>query len=108
MLDLLTDAAGIAGLALSLWLALSQWWRAREAFRVRVIDYADFGESVRFLLYVENLSRSPLVILSVAYLETICELEPKKIRGTPPAWNSAVSARFPVHIPLRDAGLFYT
>lgn len=108
MLDLSVDVAGVAGLVLSLWLALSNWWRSRESFRVRVVDYADFGGTVRFLLYVENLSRSPLVVLNVVYLGTTCELEPRKIRGTPPSWDSAVSPRFPVHISPRDAGLFYT
>ena len=38
---------------------------------------------------------------------TPCELEPKKVRGTPPAWNSVVSVRFPIRIHPRDAELSY-
>lgn len=107
MLDFVVGAAGVAGFFLSLWLAVSQWWTAREAFRLSVIDYAVHGEVTLFLIVVENLSRSPLVVLSLTYLGTICEIEPKRVRGRPPEWNSAVSARFPIHIPPRDAGLFY-
>ena len=38
---------------------------------------------------------------------TPCELEPKKVRGTPPAWNSVVSVHFPIRIHPRDAELSY-
>lgn len=55
MLDLLTDAAGIAGLALSLWLALSQWWRAREAFRVRALDGLTARQLLLALRFIRGL-----------------------------------------------------
>ena len=43
------DLAGVLGLALSLFIAISGAIKARENYSVRVIDYADFGGTTRFL-----------------------------------------------------------
>lgn len=109
MFDLSTavDFAGVAGFVLALWLAFYGWTRKREHYAISVLDYADFGLSTRFLLSIQNNSEAPLVISEVKYLGTVCELEPKKIRGDPEAWNGATTPRFPVRVRPHDVELVY-
>lgn len=101
------DLAGVLGLALSLFIAISGAIKARENYIVRVIDYADFGGTTRFLISISNNSRTPLVITEISYQGTICELEPKKVRGNPEAWNGATTPRFPLCIPAGGAQFAY-
>lgn len=106
--SVLADIAGCVGCALSLFLALSKWVNSRENFTISVIDYADFGGSTRFLLSIENKSHAPLTICKISFCGTDCELEPKKIRGDPNAWNGATTARFPLRVQPHDAAFVYT
>ena len=106
-ISVLADIAGCLGLALSICIALSNWLSARERFDIKILDYSDSGGTTRFLIAIYNRSRSPLTICHISFCGTICELEPKKVRGTPPAWNSVASVRFPIRIHPRDAELSY-
>ena len=104
---ILSNIAGCLGFLLSLYLAFRSWIEKRINFKISVLDYNDYSESVRFLLAIENHSKSPLVISSISAFETVCELEPKRIRGNPTAWNGAISARLPIRVPARDTEIFY-
>lgn len=103
----LVDAVGVAGFILSLWLAFYGWAIKRERYTISVLDYADFGASTRFFLAIQNDSENPLVIREVKYLETVCELDPKKIRGEPESWNGATTPRFPVRVRPHDVEMVY-
>lgn len=105
--DFLADLAGLLGFLLSLGLSVRTWLSRRTAFDVEVLDYNDNRESARFLLAVKNRSESPLVISAISAFGTTCELEPKKIRNDPTAWNGAVSARLPIRVRARDIEIFY-
>lgn len=107
MFSVLADIAGSLGLVLSICIMVSQWLQNRENFKISVLDYSDAMSSVRFLIAVENHSRTALVVTSVSAFGTDCELEPKRIRGNPEAWNGVASVRFPVRVPARDAEIFY-
>ena len=105
--DFLVDLAGIAGFVLSVVLAFLSLIRSRESYGVTVIDYADFGPSTRFLISFSNRSANPLVITQLRFCGTICELEPKMIRGEPNTWNGVTTPRFPVCVPAHEAAFAY-
>lgn len=105
--NVLSNIAGCLGFLLSLYLAFRAWMSGRTKFDLTVLDYNNRYESVRFFLMVKNNSSSPLVISSISAFGTTCELEPKKIRGDPTAWNGVVSARFPVRVRAHDIEMFY-
>lgn len=107
LFSLLADAAGVIALLLSVGTIVCHALRGRAAFDVDVIDYADFGASTRFLLAIRNRSYQPLVITSMVYNATLCELEPKMIRGCPDQWNFRATSRFPLCIPPRSASADY-
>lgn len=107
LFNLLADIAGFFGFVLSVYMVISQWIQNRESFKISVLDYNDAMTSIRFLMAVENHSRSALVITSISAFETDCELEPKMIRGNPESWNGATSVRLPVRVQARDAQIFY-
>ena len=107
IIDLLVDLAGIAGFILSVILAFFSFIRSRECYRISVIDFADFGPSTRFLISFSNRSASPLVITEICFCGTICELEPKKIRGEPGAWNGVTTPAFPICVPAHEAAFAY-
>ena len=97
------DIAGVLGFALSLWLACLGWLQKRERFEIQVLDYADFGDSTRFYLSIQNNSAQPLIIQNIKYHETSCELLPKKIRGEPGTWSAVMTRRFPIRVRPHDA-----
>lgn len=105
--DFLSKLVGAAGFGLSLFLAISGFLKNRQSFDVSVIDYRDFGKATTFFLSIVNKSQSPLVITEVTYLGTVCELEPKRIRNDPQAWNGVTTPRFPICIPARSAQCVY-
>lgn len=105
--EMLSSIAGCLGFLLSLYLAFNSWYKNRLSFNISVLDYNNFGNSVRFLMLVENRSKCPLVVSAITAFETTCELEPKLIRGNPTAWNGAVSARLPIRVRARDIEIFY-
>ena len=107
MFSVLANIAGFLGFVLSVYIVISQWIQNRENFKISVLDYSDAMNSIRFLIAVENHSRSTLVITSISAFGTNCELEPKMIRGNPEAWNGATSVRLPVRVQARDAEIFY-
>lgn len=101
------DISGILALLLSISIIIANYIKSRTIFDLTIVDYADFGGTTRFLLLVKNKSSNPLTISKIIFDETVCELEPKKIRGIPGTWNGVTTPRFPVRIPPRDADLFY-
>ena len=103
MLDKIVDIAGVSGFILALWLAFYGWVSKRERYAVSVLDYADFGQSTRFFLVIQNNSDRPLVIREVTFQGTVCELLPKKIRGDPESWNGETTHRFPIRVRPHDA-----
>lgn len=107
IVEILSNIAGCLGFVLSLCLVFNEWFNRRTKFDISVLDYNNHAQSVRFLLSVKNKSNAPLVISSISAFETICELEPKRIRNEPGSWNAAVSARFPVRVHSRDIENFY-
>ena len=107
LFGVLANIAGFLGFVLSVYIMVSQWFQNRENFKISVLDYNDAMTSVRFLIAVENHSRTALVITSISAFGTDCELEPKMIRGKPEAWNGATSVRLPVRVQARDAEIFY-
>lgn len=102
-MNIVTAVISAAGFLLSVFNFIYLIRSNRERFVISVVDYADFGPSVRFLLCIRNMSARPLAITSVVYLETVCELDPKKIRGDPTAWNGATTPRFPLCVPACGA-----
>ena len=109
LIDFLTDLAGIAGLCLSIFLAVSDFLRNRLNFEFSVLDYRDikaFGVT-QFFVSISNKSKTPLVITEFVYHGTTCELEPKKIRGEPNSWNGVTTPRFPLCIPSYSAQFVY-
>ena len=107
LFSLLADAAGVIAFILSVGTIVCHVLRNRIAFDVDVIDYADFGSSTRFLLSIRNRSFHPLVITSIVYNATTCELEPKMIRGRPEQWNFRSTSRLPLCIQPRSASADY-
>lgn len=101
------DIAGFLGFLVSTGILIFESIKSRMRFLLKVIDYNDSGPSTRFLISITNLSRSPLSIESVVFHGTTCELQPKKIRGNPEAWNGVTTNRFPVRVPPRDIEFVY-
>lgn len=105
--DLLSKLAGVAGLCLSLFLAVSEHFKNRQNFELSVLDYTEVRYVTQFFVSIVNKSKTPLVITEISFHGTPCELEPKKIRGEPGDWNSVTTPRFPLHIPANSAQFFY-
>ncbi len=107
IIDILSKLAGVAGLLLSLFLAISGFIKNRTIFELSVLDYTRIGTISQFFVSIVNKSNAPLVITEIVFHGTVCELEPKKIRNDPDAWNGVTTPRFPLCIPARSAQFAY-
>ena len=107
IIDLLSKLAGVAGLCLSLFLAISGFLKNRTVFEFSVLDYTQVRYVSQFFVSIVNKSYAPLVITEVVFHGTVCELEPKMIRNDPDAWNGVTTPRFPLCIPPRSAQCVY-
>ena len=108
--DLLSNLAGVAGLCLSLFLAVSEFLKDRQKFEFSVLDYTDVRyvrDVTQFFVSIVNKSSAPLVITEVAFHGTICELEPKEVRSGSPARAAGTTPRFPLCVPARSAQFVY-
>lgn len=97
-----------ASLLLSLFILIKDHVQSKENYRIDVIDHAMRTSTImQLLVVITNYSDNPLTIVSVKCGESICELEPKMIHGTPGKTNFAVSPRFPVCIPAHGCKYVY-
>lgn len=106
-IEILSDCAGIAGLLLSIALAIREFLRARMCFDFLVLDYVVVRNVTQFFVSIANKSKTPLVITEILFHDVSCELEPKKIRGEPGQWNAVTTPRFPLSVPGQDAKFMY-
>lgn len=78
-----------------------------ENYSIFPIDYAYRQNALQLLVSITNHSDTPLVI-SFIYCDGInCELEPKKIRGEPNKFGSAVTSQFPLCIAAHGCQFAY-
>lgn len=95
-------------LSISAFILISNWISNIEKYEVYVIDYKLINPGIfQMLIGITNRSSSPLIIKSVSCDESICELEPKKIRGNPGGFGFVSTPRFPVCIPSHGCDYFY-
>ena len=88
---------GILGFLLSASMAILTFLRSQENYSIDVIDYANrHSDIVQFLVIITNKSSSPLTISSITYEGTVCELEPKKIRGKYQQFGFVSTPFFPI------------
>lgn len=99
---------GILGFLLSASMAILALLRSREDYSIDVIDYANRNtDIVQFLIIITNKSSSPLAISSITYEGTVCELEPKKIRGEYQHFGFVSTPFFPVCIDPHSCRYIY-
>lgn len=106
-IDLLSKLAGVVGLCLSLFLAISGFFKTRTVFDLSVLDYTRVRTISQFFISIVNKSSAPLVITEIVFHGTVCELEPKRIRNDPEAWSGVTTPRFPLCVPARSAQFVY-
>lgn len=106
-LSVLSDVAGILGLALSVYSLVRDYLRSRPRFTIDVIDYANRGRTAQFYFRIANRSNRPLIITGILYRETLCELDPKRIRVQRPPLPTHCTPQFPLAIEAQEAGLYY-
>ena len=103
-----TFSISLIGFGLSVYNFVHSLITSRENYVLDIIDYEVCTKRVtQFLVCFSNKSDSPLSIISVSYDGTICELEPKKIKGFPTDWNFQSSPRFPLCVPARGCQYAY-
>lgn len=105
--DVLADIAGCLGLLLSVFTLFIGAVKNRESFDLNVIDYSTPLYTAQFLVSIVNRSKRPLVITEITFSGISCELEPKRIRGEPTAWNGATTCRFPLCVNPGSADFVY-
>lgn len=107
LFSLLADASGVLALFLSSYTLIRDHLRNRQRFSIDVIDYDVRGHSARFYISFSNLSHRPLIITGIIYRETLCELDPKRIRKPPDPLPFQHTPQFPLAIEALGAGLYY-
>lgn len=98
----------IISLIVSCSVLISNGIKSRERYNISVVDYA-FRRSdiLQLLIVITNCSDSPLTIKSIFCGESICELEPKKIRGLPGNFGFVSTPQFPLCIPAHGCQYAY-
>lgn len=81
---------------------------SREKYDISVIDYAKRPNNIfQILIVITNCSDNPLTIKSIYCEKTICELEPKMIRGYPGKFGFVSTPQFPLCIPAHGCQYAY-
>lgn len=95
-------------LCISGFILVSNHMKSKESYDISVIDYAKpFNHVFQMLIVITNYSDSPLTISSVYCAGTICELQPKKIRGVPGQFGFCATPQFPLCIPAHGCQYVY-
>lgn len=95
-------------LFVSIYVLISTHLKSCEKYEISIVDYSfRFGYVLQLLVVFTNHSDSPLTIKSVFCDGTICELEPKKIRGNPGSFGFVSTPQFPLCIPAHGCQYAY-
>ena len=98
----------IISLIVSCSVLISSKIKSREKYTISVVDYALRRRDIlQLLVVITNCSDSPLTIKSIFCHESICELEPKMIRGLPDKFGFVSTPRFPLCIPAHGCQYAY-
>lgn len=98
----------IISLIVSCSVLISNKIKSREKYSISVIDYAlRHPDILQLLVVITNCSDSPLTIKSIFCHESICELEPKMIRGLPGKFGFVSTPQFPLCIPSHGCQYAY-
>lgn len=98
----------IISLLISLAMPVIQFLNSREKYRISVVDYRSPTDiSAQLLVCIENLSDSPLTIISIFLDGVCCALDARTLRDMDYSRRAERIIKFPVCIPAHGAQYCY-